>query len=379
MQFKELGKTGKMVSTIGLGCEHLDRKPYERVKEVIDEALNHGVNLLDVFMPGDEVREFTAKALGARRKDVLIQGHIGATDINQQYDISRDMPTVKKYFEKLLRLFGHIDFGMLFFIDSEEDFKNVFETEFITYAEKLKRDGDILHIGFSSHNPVTAARVIETGTVETVMFSINPAFDMLPAELQNLDQVEEEKRGEILRGIDPIRANLYKLCTRKNIGVTAMKILGAGKLLSPEHTPYEKPLSLNQCVHYALTRPAVSSVLPGCQTVAEMQSILGYFSATDAEKDYAPIISSVKNDFAGSCVYCSHCQPCPAGIDIAAAHKYLDIAKLDEKNIPPSIVSHYTSLAASPANCTACGNCEKRCPFDVPIIENLKYAEKLLR
>ena len=97
---------------------------------------------------GKSVRENIAKALGTRRKDVMIQGHIGSTDVNQQYDISRDLPTVKCYFEDMLRIFGHIDFGMMFFIDSEDDYRGVFETGFADYVLKLKRDGDIGHIGF---------------------------------------------------------------------------------------------------------------------------------------------------------------------------------------------------------------------------------------
>ena len=72
MQFREIGKTGVRVGTIGLGCEHLDRKPYAQVKETIDAALEAGITHLDVFMPGQEVRENIAKALGERRKDCLI-------------------------------------------------------------------------------------------------------------------------------------------------------------------------------------------------------------------------------------------------------------------------------------------------------------------
>ncbi|MCL2198715.1 MAG: aldo/keto reductase [Defluviitaleaceae bacterium] len=376
MNYRELGKTGKKVSEIGFGLEHLDRKPYAQVEETLNEALRHGVNLLDIFMPGTEVRENIQKALSTRRKDVYIQGHIGSTDVGKQYDISRDMPTVKKYFEEMLRLYGYIDFGMLFFIDSEEDYKNVFETEFITYAERLKKNGDIHHIGFSSHNPVTATKVIETGTVEMMMFSINPAFDMIPVEESVFDHLDNNFKADVLRGLDPKRAELYKLCTQKNIGITVMKALGSGKLLSPEHTPYKKPLTTYQCVHYALSRPAVASVLPGCQTIEEMAQIMGYFSASNAEKDYAEAISTVRNDFAGNCVYCSHCQPCPVGIDIATVTKYLDIGHLDEGNIPPSIRQHYAALNS--ADCIECGHCEKRCPFGVPVIKNMKDAARIL-
>ena len=98
MEYRDLGWTGKKAGIIGLGCEHLDGKPYERVEETIRTALEGGVNLLDVFMPGEEVRQNIRKALGHRRKDVMIQGHIGSTHVGKQYDISRDMPTVRKYF-----------------------------------------------------------------------------------------------------------------------------------------------------------------------------------------------------------------------------------------------------------------------------------------
>ncbi|MCL2216576.1 MAG: aldo/keto reductase [Defluviitaleaceae bacterium] len=376
MEYRELGKTGKRVSVIGLGCEYLDYRPYAQIKETIDAALAQGMNLLDVFMPGTEVRENIAKALGARRKDVLIQGHIGSTDVNQKYDISRDMPTVKKYFEELLKLYGYIDFGMLFFIDSEEDYKSVFETEFITYTEKLKRQGDILHIGFSSHNPIIAKKVIETGVPEMVMFSINPAFDMLPIECDVRQERDNSFRSDLYHGINPARAELYKICTQRNVGITAMKAFGSGKLLSPDHTPYAKPLTISQCIQYALDRPAVASVLPGSQTAAEVHQVMGYFSATDEEKAYAEIIRGPRNDFTGSCVYCSHCQPCPVGIDIATVHKYLDIARLDENNVPPSIRSHYAAM--NNADCIACGHCENRCPFGVQVIENIKDAVRLL-
>ena len=376
MQYRPLGNTGKNVSIIGLGLEHVDRKPYAQVKSTMDAALEHGINLMDVFMPGDEVRQHIAKAFGPRRRSVMLQGHIGATDINQQYDISRDLPTVQKYFETLLRLFGYIDFGMLFFIDTQEDFDNVFHTDFITYAERLKKNGDILHMGFSSHNPVTAKKVIETGTVEMMMFSINPAFDMLPADKNVFDHMPNRFSKEILRGLDPDRAALYTLCEQKGIGITTMKSYGSGKLLSAEHTPYARPLTVHQCTHYALSRPAVASVLPGCQTAEEMQQIVAYCTATDEEKDYAQVIATARNDFRGNCVYCSHCQPCPVGIDIAAVHKYLDIARLDVANIPPSIRSHYQGLNS--AECINCGHCEKRCPFGVSVSKNIQEAAKLL-
>ena len=378
MRYREVGRTGKKASVIGLGCEHLDGKPYAQVKETIDAALAGGVNILDVFMPGREVRENIARALGERRKDVMIQAHIGSTDLAKQYDISRDLPTAKRYFEDALRIFGgYVDFGMMFFIDSEEDYKGVFETGFADYVRSLKEKGDIGHIGFSSHNPVTAMKVIETGLPEMMLFSINPAFDLCPAELHVLDQLSDGFAADRMTAIDPTRADLYRMCAGRGIGITVMKTLGAGKLIRAEHTPFAKPLTVPQCIHYAIGRPAVASVMLGCQTAAEVAEALRYLELPEAELDYLPVLSTLQQNFTGNCVYCSHCQPCPQGIDIAAVNRYLDIAKLDQEQVPPSIRSHYEGLATHGSDCIGCGSCEARCPFSVPVIERMGEAARI--
>jgi hypothetical protein len=168
-----------------------------------------------------------------------------------------------------------------------------------------------------------------------------------------------------------------------------MKPLGAGKLISPEHTPFHKPLTVAQCIHYALSRPAVVSVLSGCKTPEEIREAVKYLELDDAERDYTDILSqvlksnSIQGSLRGSCLYCSHCQPCPSQIDIATVNKYLDIAVVPDSlsgtiNIPPSIRSHYQSLQHKGNECTKCANCESRCPFGVPIIINMEKAEMLL-
>ena len=374
MEYRELGKTGKKAGIIGLGCEHLDNRPYEEVAPVVNTAIDLGVNIFDLFMPGYAVRENIAKAMGSRRKDVMIQGHIGSTDVNQQYDISRDLPSVQKYAEDLLHLFGYIDFGMLFFMDSEEDYKNVFETGFIDYVLKLKKQGDVRHIGFGSHNPLIAAKVVKTGVVESMMFSVNAAFDLYPADVNVL---ENDFDAAAFKGVDPRRAELYRLCERQGVGITVMKTLGAGKLISPEHTPFAKPMTVPQCIHYALSRPAVTSVMIGCKTPDEVRAAVSYLDTTPEERDYSEVLGTLKSDFRGNCVYCSHCQPCPAEIDIATVNKYLDIAKLDLSAVPPSVRGHYGELSRTGGDCIACGSCESRCPFGVPVIANMAEAARV--
>ena len=74
----------------------------------------------------------------------------------------------------------------------------------------------------------------------------------------------------------------------------------------------------------------------GCQSRAEVLEAVLYLDMRDEELDYTEALNSLRNDFRGNCVYCSHCQPCPMKIDIAAVNKYLDIARLDKTNVQPS-------------------------------------------
>jgi len=378
MIYRPIGTTGMSASVIGLGAEHLDSKPYETIEPVISTALEHGINLIDLFMPGHEVRQNIGRALAGRRDKVLIQGHIGSTDLNEQYDKSRDLKTIKRYFEDLLRCLGidYIDIGMLFFVDSEDDYADVFQGDSYAYAQDLKKQGYIRAIGASSHNPVIARKIVEAGYLDLLMFSINPSFDMTPAHIDVLDY-HQGKAIDYEMKLDPDRAALYRLCEQRGVAITVMKALGGGKLISPEHTPFARPLSVTQCLHYALTRPAVVSALLGFASSEHILESLHYLNAAEEERDYSAAIKGYQGSLKGSCLYCSHCLPCPANIDIAAVNKYLDIAVLNESRIPPSVASHYRDLKHRASECSACGSCEKRCPFSVPVRQNMEKAAAL--
>ncbi|MDR3174368.1 MAG: aldo/keto reductase, partial [Treponema sp.] len=127
MEYRKIGKTGIAASVIGLGCEGLARGGPEEVERIIAAAMDAGVNILDCFLPGKEARGNIGRALRGRRKDMLIQGHIGSTDIHEQNDVSRDLKTCKKYFESYLADMDtdYIDFGMFFFVDTPADFSQV--------------------------------------------------------------------------------------------------------------------------------------------------------------------------------------------------------------------------------------------------------------
>jgi predicted aldo/keto reductase-like oxidoreductase len=378
MIYRRIGKTDIDVGIIGLGTEHLDHRPYRDVERTVHAAIDSGVNMIDLFMAGPEVRANIGNALRGRRDRVHIQGHFGSVEEDGQYAISRDFDRCKAVFEELFPLLmtDYIDFGMFFFMDTEKDLDEFFYGEALAYLTALRRAGRIRAIGASSHNPVVAKKIALSGLVDVIMFSLNPAFDLMPSTLGIRDILENDLTANAAV-VNPDRRELYEVCERENVSITVMKALGGGKLLSPEHSPFAAPLTVVQCLDYALSRPAVASALIGCQSPEEVSEAVKYLDADAAQRDYAAVTSKYPGGFAGSCVYCGHCLPCPAGIDIASVNKYLDIARLDEGDIPQGVRSHYLSLAAHGGDCVACGNCEERCPFGVAVIENMSRANRL--
>jgi predicted aldo/keto reductase-like oxidoreductase len=210
------------------------------------------------------------------------------------------------------------------------------------------------------------------------MFSVNPVFDMTPFNSDIYELLDETKfKEKYTLAIDPGRAHFYQLCEHCQVSITVMKTLLAGKLLSAEFSPLGKAMSVSQCIHYALTRPSVASVLLGCKSEAEIAEALLYFDSGEAERDYSGAIEDFKGSVKGNCLYCNHCQPCPSSLDIAAITRYADIAALNSDDIPPTVKQHYGALKGHGSDCISCGNCEQKCPFGVPVITNMKKAMAL--
>lgn len=381
MFYRELGNTGLRVSEIGLGAEHLEGLPSAEVSAVICRALEAGINIIDVFMSEPQVRSHIGAALGSRRRCVVLQGHIGAAWLNGQYTRTRDPALCRTFFEDWLTRLNtdYADIGMLHYIDSEDDFDRVFHGEVLRYALHLKQNGTIRALGMSSHNPAVARKAVETGVLDVLLFSINPAYDLMPADAA-LDALfaPESYQAPELHGIDPARALLYQTCLSRGVGITVMKPLAAGTLLSAQTSPFGRALTPAQCIHYALTRPAVASVLVGCRTPQEVDAAAAYESASDTQRDYSSVLGSAPLfSMQGRCMYCNHCLPCPAQIDIAAVGKYLDMALLHDGQAPASAAEHYRLLPSHASDCIECRSCERNCPFGVKVVERMHKAREI--
>lgn len=379
MRYRELGNTGLQVSEIGLGAEWLERHTEEEVKAVIQRCESYGINILDCWMSNPEVRTKIGNAICGHREKWVIQGHFGSTWQEGQYVRTRDLPKVKEAFQDLLTRLqtDYIDLGMIHFVDSEAEFRRVMEGEFLAYVKEQKEKGVIRHTGMSTHNPQVAKLAALSGEIEMLLFSVNPAFDLLPPS-EDLNDYFVESYGEGLAGIDPLREELYKLCEQWGVGITVMKGYAGGRLFDARTSPFGVALTPVQCLHYALTRPAVASVLVGYDTPAHVDAAVAYEAATEEERDYASVLAKApRHAYSGQCTYCGHCAPCPAGIDIAMVNKLYDLAAM-QPEVPATVRAHYQALSATAADCIACGGCETRCPFGVPVVERMEKAKALL-
>lgn len=378
MIYRNLGGTGLKVSEIGLGCEGFLEKDGAFTERMFARAFEGGVNVMDLYSPDPDMHVRVGRAVGGRRKDFVYQAHLCTVWQNGQYKATRRMDEVVPSFEKMLKNLGtdYIDVGMIHYVDSAATWKQVTEGGVAEYARKLKKEGKIRHIGMSSHNPVVALEAVKSGLVEVLMFSVNPCYDLLPGD-EDVDKLfAEESYEKPLFNLNPVREELYETCQRLGVGITVMKVYGGGDLLT-DNSPAGKALTPAQCIHYALTRPAVSSVMIGAHSEKELADALAYESASDAEKDYASVFATFpKISWKGHCMYCGHCAPCPKGIDVASVTKFLNLSKA-QGSVPETVREHYAALSAKAGDCIACGACEKRCPFGVKVIENMREAKRI--
>ncbi len=381
MNYRTLGRTGLKVSEIGLGGEWLERHNPAEVQDVINACEEQGINILDCWMSEPNVRTNIGNAIKAHRDKWIIQGHIGSTWQDGQYVRTRAIDKVAPAFEDLLTRLqtDYIDLGMIHYVDSVEEYQDIMNGEFIKYVRELKEKGIIRHIGMSTHNPVTAKMAAQSGEIEMILFSINPAFDLLPGSDDVLDVMFAENYADNLGGMNPEREELYRICEQRNVGITVMKGYAGGRLFDADRSPFGVALTPVQCLHYCLTRPAVASVMVGYDTREHVMEGVSYETASDEEKDYASVLASApKHAFAnGQCTYCGHCAPCPAGIDIAMVNKLADLAAM-QPEVPSSIQGHYDSLNAKASDCIGCHGCESRCPFGVKVVERMHRTSEIL-
>lgn len=371
MLYRSFPRNGTKVSAVSLGAEHLLQVDKPTCIDVVSAAIDHGMNYIDLFMSEPWVRDWIGEALRGRRDKMLVAGHLGCTQKDGQYYRTRDLAMCESFMDDLLTRLDTdcIDVLMLHFIDDIEDVNVCLDIDgFLGLAERYLKAGKARMLGFSSHSPIAARALVETGLFDAMMFSINPAMDLLSPDAPMEDAFSEKAYTVNQVSISPERLALYRRCEALQTGIVVMKGYGAGMLLKqPGVTP-------EMAIHYALTRPGVVTMAAGCRSVAEVEAAARYCEATDERKDFTSLISRANWNAAGVCMYCNHCLPCPQGIDIAAVTRLLHRHQEGDAGAE----AEYSKLAAGFGDCAACGDCASRCPFGVDSAGNMARARELM-
>lgn len=351
MEYRKLPRGDERIGVLGLGMGGIQNASPEEIQAVIEKAIDNGINYFDLCAGGGNVYEPFGRAIAGKREKIYFQLHFGAVyEKNGEYGWSRDLNAIKRTFDWELKALGtdYVDFGFFHCVDEESDFEDIKRNGIFDFVKDLKARGIVRHIGFSSHTPSVANKLIDTGLVDMMLFSINPAYDLECGDEYGIGTANE-------------RAELFRRCEKEGVGISVMKPFHGGQLLQDNTSPFRKAITKNQCIQYALDRPAVLVVVPGVRSLRDLDELLEYPKSSEVERDYSVIGEFTPESAVGNCVYCNHCQPCPAGIDIGIVNKYYDLSLAGDKMAH----DHYDKLRVKADACLKCGHCDRRCPFKV--------------
>lgn len=356
MEYRKLPHGEEQISVIGMGSSVIGEQSERDMIETVESALDAGINFFD--MAGGHAAIFPAygKALDGRRKNAMLQVHFGADYSTGAYGWTTNLDTVKKSVDwQLERLkTDYIDFGFIHCIDEESDWIAYEKNGILKFLMDMKEQGVVKHIGLSTHAPELAEKVLDRNILDMLMFSINPMYDY--------------GQGDYAIGSDNERQCLYRRCEKEGVGISVMKPFNAGRLLDAKQSPFHQAMTTVQCIQYALDKPGVLTVLGGPGNVKQLKEILSYLDTAAEERDYSVISTFTPDESVGKCVYCRHCHPCPAGLDIGLINKYYDLAMQGDVLAK----EHYLTLEKTAADCIGCGHCNRRCPFQVKQMERMK-------
>ena len=359
MRYRVNKRTGDKVSEIGFGSAYIYEAGTKAAVEAIRRAYEGGINYFDMAAGDGSAFPMYGEALSDVRNNIFYQIHFGADYSRGTYGWSLDLDTVKRSLDKQLHDLrtDYIDYGFIHCQDEDSDWETYQRNGVYDYLMKMKEEGVVKHTGLSSHTPSVIQKIMDEAQIDMLMFSVNPGYDY--------------GQGDYAHGGVDERAEVYKRCEKEGVGISVMKPFSGGQLLDENRSPFGQALTPFQCIKYALDKPGVLTILPGAQSVLEVEELLSFYDKTEEDLDYSIIGSFAPPQANGKCVYCNHCKPCPVGIDIGLVNKYYDLAKVGDTLAK----EHYSTLEKKASDCISCGHCDDRCPFGVKQSERMTEIE----
>jgi len=368
-------KYGKPVSILGYGCmrftQAFGKIDIDKAEREIMEAFRGGVNYYDTayVYPGSEA------ALGEilDRNQIRNQVYI-ATKL--PHYLIKNLSTMERLFQEQLRRLktDYIDYYLMHMLTDVKTWERLKALGIEAWLEDKKKSGSIRQVGFSYHG-------------NTDMFcSLVDAYDWDFCQIQYNYMDEHSQAGR--QGL--------QYASQKSLPVIIMEPLRGGKLVNllpdaalqifKEYPVFHTPAQW--AFRWLWNQQEVTCVLSGMNSLEMVRDNIATASSVkigemgpDEEAMLQQVVQAINAKMKVGCTGCGYCVPCPMHVDIpgtfAAYNRLHTEGKFSGiKEYFMCTAARSTSTAAS--NCIGCGKCEKHCPQQLPIRQELKNAQKEL-
>jgi predicted aldo/keto reductase-like oxidoreductase len=339
MERMVLGRTGLEAYRLGFGGIPIQRVSETQAVETVLHAIHRGVDFVDTSRAYTTSERRIGLALKQTDKKIILasKSHSRTSDA-----VRADLETSLKELQR-----DTIDLYQCHFVKDDAEYQKITSPGGALEAlKKAKEEGLIGHIGITSHSLDVLDRSLDDGLFDTLMV----CFSFL----------EPHARGRII-----------PKALEKNIGVIAMKPFSGGVIENA-----------GLALKYVLSQPGVL-VIAGVESkdlfdenwkiFQEGQGLTG-----KEEKEIEEIQKRYEKVF---CRRCDYCQPCSEEIPIQIVLGIRSMVKRMGKGILQK--GRQREAVEKARNCTQCGECMTRCPYELPIPdlikENLAWVDEQIK
>ncbi len=375
MQYRK-DRYGQDISLLGYGCMRFSTKAgainLEKAETEIMAAYKSGVNYFDTayIYPGSEVALGTVVEKNGIRDKIKIATKLPQYMINSRQAIDR-------YFsEQLSRLrTTYIDYYLMHHLTDFSAWENLKKNGILEWIKEKKASGEIRNIGFSFHG-------------ESSMFiKILSDYDWDFCQVQ-YNYLDEHAQA----GVEGVQ-EAYK----RGIPVVIMEPLRGGKLVDMLPEAAKKLIAENKrgwtpaewAFRWLYNQNEITCVLSGMNSLAMVEEncrVADSARAGEFESGDFALIEAVKKEINARtkvpCTACRYCMPCPKNVDIPSVFRCYNEMYTENKHSGRWEFAQTVGLRKQKAfasQCIGCGKCEKHCPQNIKIREELKKADKALR
>ena len=333
MEKIRLGKTGVMVSRIGFGGIPIQKSSEAEAIGIVSSCFDLGINFFDTSRVYTTSEERIGKALAGHREEAIIATKTVSRTAEK---ISEDLATSLKHLGT-----DYVDLYQFHNVSTEDDLKTVIAPGgLLDVVRRAQKEGTVRHIGITSHRLDVAREAVKADCFETIMVALN---------FVNTEAADE----------------LLAMAKENDTGVIIMKSMAGGMLENPV-------LAFKYLMQFPDVLPLIGIAKEG-----EMEENIRIVEAGEpiTEDDQCAMDRIRKELGTGFCRMCNYCQPCPQQIMISAImYTKVAITRFDPKRI---FEGEWNTFMEKVPDCIDCGECEERCPYNLPIRERIKEAAGL--